>query len=113
MKNYKIMSYALMDGGKRDPFLPIVLERIIGFGVNSWRIYDGTTVLSKIPDERGFFCFYMTRQPSGCDKAYYKQYRFDTAEEAARFWEENRGKIVATGDERRAYYDLVSGEANK
>lgn len=60
-------------------------------GIERWSINRGDGVcLSNIPNQNGLLEFVIEKNPSSRDEEYYQQHRFDSAEDALKFWNANK-----------------------
>lgn len=84
----------------------ITLDRVYGIYRERWAIRAHLSeALGKTPDEGGYFLFSIEPMPSSRDEKYFQEYRWRTLDDALRFWNENRPRIVATVQEKRAWYE--------
>lgn len=91
LEDLKVIEYelAVVDGF----FYNVTLRLRSGINRERWSISLGDSCLSKTPDERGRLGFEFELIPSSRTEDYYREYRFDTAENAYRFWLENKHRI--------------------
>jgi hypothetical protein len=100
LDDLKVMSYELeLD---KDTDFSISLECVPGIGCERWAIRWAQNTLGKTP-VNGFYLFSHEPLPSSRDDAYYKEYRWKTAQKALLFWLNRRSHIVATSRERREF----------
>ena len=88
LKNLKVLKYEIEC---ISPIQSIVLVRRPGMDIERWSINRGDGVcLSKLPNQNGLFEFVIEKNPSSRDEEYYQQHRFDSAEDALKFWNANK-----------------------
>ena len=68
-----------------------------GKTIERWAIRQGGNVLRKTPNDEGMYFFEYEPMPSSRDDEFYKEFRWDTKEDAYDFWERNRHRIVVRG----------------
>lgn len=109
LHDLKVMTYEL----EYDPIAQhsITLARVPGRNCERWAIRNGGFALGKIEID-GIFLFALEPMPSSRDEAYYREYRWSSAVQALRFWNENRHRIVATYAEKRARYARAQKKAS-
>ena len=98
LKNLKITEYELLWNEPSLRCISLQIRR--GIGCERWAIARGDhDCLGKTSNSYGYFIFARESLSSSRDDAYFREYRFDTAEEAFRFWQDNRQYILATPEE--------------
>jgi len=107
MKNLKVTEYEL--AWDQPSLRAVSLQLRRGHYGERWAIVQDDTgsCLGKTPNEYGYFTFDYEPLPSSRDDDYFREYRFDTAESAYRFWQENREWILATPAEQMAFVKEV------
>lgn len=81
----------------------ITLDRVRGIGCFRWAIRNMEMALGKTL-KGGCYHFSPEILPSSREDEYYREFRWETKEEALEFWIENRPRILATPRERYAFW---------
>ena len=88
----KVLEYELKHVTEK--LTSIKLVRVRGINCERWEIraFDHL-VLGKHPHEDGQFYFSIDPLPSSRDDHFFKEYRWNAAEKAYKFWMKNKNKI--------------------
>ena len=90
-----------------DTLRGVYLEQVRGYGVKRWAIRRGGDCLGKTPSDAGYFFFISELQPSSRDEDYYREYRWESAEVAYKFWLDNRLCIAVTHRDYLAFMEVM------